>query len=151
MVISDLVIISIDQHFPKRPKLSDVAIQVHNRNCFFVSRQYYKNYYVSQALRGIWYSIYPSKEKMYTEAFCDLSISEQSKQMYVRLQRRWVDTVCRLINYYAESSPHHLVAIMFRIDYPDKEVIHNLCTLDEYISDLLNGGIRFDELYFVAV
>lgn len=151
MVISDLVIISIDQCFPKKPKLKDVTIQVHNRNCYFASRQYSKNYYVSQALRGIWYSIYPSKEKMYTEAFCDLSISEESKQMYVHLQECWADTVCRMINFCAETSPHHLIAIMFRIDYPEKEVIHNFCTLDEYISDLLNDRIQFDELYFVKV
>lgn len=151
MVVSDLVIVSIDQHFPKRPKFDQVAIQTHNRNCFFALRQYYKNYFVSQALRGIWYSIYPQKEKMYMDAFCDLSISGQSKQLHVHLRESWIETVCSLIKYYTESSPHHLIGIMFRIDYPDKEVIHTVCSLDEYISALLNGDIRFDELYFVTV
>ena len=151
MVVSDLVIIAIDQRFPKKPKSDQVAIQTYNRNSFFVSQQYYNSFFICQALRGIWYSMCPKKEKMYTDTFCDLAISDQLKQLHVHLRDCWIDTLCSLIKYYIESSPHHLVGIMFRLDYPEREVIHSVCSVDEYISDLLNGSVCFDELYFVTI
>lgn len=150
MVVSDLVIVSIDQHIPKKPKSDQVTIQTHNRNGLFVLHQYHNSFFLAQSLRGIWYSIYPKKERMYTDAFCDLAIAKQSKRLHVCLRDCWIDVLCGLIKHFVQSSPHHLIGIMFRIDYPDKEVIHSVRSVNEYISDLLSGNVHFDELYFVT-
>lgn len=150
MVISDFVLLVIDQHIPCKPDINNLQIISTDRNRFFVPTQYANGLFILQALRGMWYTIYPPKEDMYSNAFCELIISKQSGEKLVHIREHWINALCCIIEYYVAKSPHELIGLMFRIDTPRSEKIHSTRHLIDFLCDLQNDRIHFDELYFIT-
>ena len=150
MVISDFILVAIDQRIPLKPNIPNLEVCISNRNPFFVPKQYEHGLFILQALRGISYTFYPPKEQIYSNAFCELVFSDQPEIKIVHVRECWTEIICDIIAYYVYNSPHRLIGLLFRLDTPYSEIVHATCGLSEFLSNLRNNRIHFDELYFVA-
>lgn len=148
MVISDFVIISPKQLFAKLPKNFDLIIETCNRNVF-PKTVYVDGFHIAQrVLRGIWYTIYPGEEKLYTDAFFDLEINNGMSNVVIRSD--WINVIDELIDFFLEKSPDHTIVVLLRLDYPNCEMFHKHQSRDEFCDKMKKNQLHFDEMYFVS-
>lgn len=149
MVISDFVIISPHQFFARVPKETDVFVEATNRNFIYQKTIYKDGFFITQHfLRGIWYTVYPSKDKIYTDSFFDLDID--CGVYNVILRNSWRNTIMKVIDYFIDKEPRHSIFVLFRLGYPKCEIFHNCMSKYEFCSKMLEGKLHFDEIYYVS-
>lgn len=148
MVITDLNIICIAQRrrsFPQNRK--GFFIETHDRNHRNLRPVYGDDRFpLAQVLHGWWYRIYPAEPAIYEDAFFDLADVYHT----LRVRPHWMDTVKELLSFYLEQSPCGQIAVVIYLRSSIKECVHETCTLNFYMQELIAGKINYNHLYHIT-
>ncbi len=148
MIWIDFSIICIDQAKPSiPPNIKSDDIDIYERTAdsgSFYPLDY--NFRTADALTGYWYMIWLPEEIKYDESFFDIS---ERNCPWINVIPKWKDTVINVLEFYLNESPKHRIAVLLRVQDDSNDVVHPVCKLDEFINDLTEGNIRYNELYFI--
>ena len=151
-VLCDYIIISLKQHKKIKKPVNDLGIIIEEtrRDRILHTMNFY-GFSIFQAFTGWWYTFYT--QDIYKDCFFDLGdvYSESEFGNYpLYVMPKWEKTVYSLLEYYLSNTDSGSIAVLFRLDYPKREVFHPVKTLEEFWDDMQNGKIYFDEVYFVS-
>ncbi|MDO4415081.1 MAG: hypothetical protein Q4C20_08375 [Erysipelotrichaceae bacterium] len=149
-VQADFIIVAVNQRKRIKKYDNNVVIDEVKRNWLFPMMNIY-GFYVFQSLKGWWYTISP--QDFNDDYFFDLGDVDQESaagNYPVKVNEKWENTVYHIIEYYLACTDSESIAVMFRLDYPKREVLHSTITLDEFWDNLKKGNIYFDEAYFLS-
>lgn len=97
-------------------------------------------------LLGNLYFVWLPDEIIYDESFFDIS---QKDCPWVCVETKWASTVKRILQFYLQESPTHQIAVLLRVQEESADITHSACSLEEYMNALIEGNIRWNELYFI--
>ena len=149
MLICDLIIISFEKRIPIRHLRDKFTFEKYNRNGFLPPKLYKDAFPVLQAFRGFWYRVYPPAKDMYTNTFFDMEIRADGIP-YVVVRQEWINNISRLMTHFLGFEPGLHFGVLVRLDGTRNEVIHTGYTIAKFVDELLQGNIRFDELYLIG-
>ncbi len=150
-VVSDLFIVVPFQKEALIYEAPQIQTQADLRDIHSPPQFALKSFQVLQAIMGMWYTIYPDDAHIYTDAFFDLeSDSSAQGNDTVILRNKWTETIFNTLKYYLDHSPNQLLAVMIRLDYPHRELVHSPISYSAFTQKLLSNQIKFDELYYIV-
>ncbi|MCH5160686.1 MAG: hypothetical protein J1G04_01500 [Clostridiales bacterium] len=148
MVIADFGIICLGQTECNYPNGTvDICFEVHRR--LADSKAMYDNTYnfhTADTLIGNWYFVWPKEEIMYEKPFFDIG---PKGRPWVCVAREWRETIRKVLEFYICQSPEQKVAVLIREQDNSDNIVHPILKIDEFMSKLLSGNIRWNELYFI--
>jgi len=151
MIWIDFGIICIGQTTPSippmPPKIDRMTIDVSKRTIDSDAR-YNEDYifHTADTLIGYWYVPWLPEEFRYDESFFDMS---EKGCPWVYVVPKWKDIVRSVLEFYLKESPEHRIAVLLRIEDQSNDIVHSVCKIDEFMNDLTDGNIRWNELYFI--
>lgn len=150
MIWVDFGIICIGQKNSSVP--SDVAdkliVDIHDRqgdSSPLYDKTYY-NFCTADKLNGYWYNFFLPDPACFEESLFDISHRDIP---YITILPKWVDTVRRILEFYINESPDNRIAVLIRIQDNSDDVEHSVRSIDEFMGELIDGNIRWNELYYI--
>lgn len=148
MIWIDFGIICIGQKQISAPSnIKDIVVEGYHRTA--ESEPFYnENYHFSTAdkLLGCWYNIWLPEPICYEESFFDIA----SKGVpYVEVVPKWSKYVENILSFYISQSPTKKIAVLLRVQDSSNDTVHPDCCFDEFIQELTNGNIKWNEIYCI--
>lgn len=148
MIWIDFGIICIGQTKPSiPPNINSNDIEIYKRT-ISSEAQYdeWYNFHTADTLIGYWYIPWLPEEIMYDESFFDIS---EKGCPWMNVVPKWEGTVKSILEFYLNESPNHKIAVLLRIQDKSNDTVHSVCKIDEFMNELIEGNIRWNELYFI--
>ena len=68
---------------------------------------------------------------------------------YIEIVPKWTEYVKNILSFYIDQSPTKKIAVLLRVEDFSNDTVHSDCSIDEFIQELTEGNIKWNELYFV--
>lgn len=149
MILIDFGIICIGQSeitYPNNIKNVEFEVENRQRNSESMYDEWY-HFETADRLVGKWYLVWPSKDIYFEQSFFDLSDKGNFKVCVVP---KWKDTVKKILDFYIQESPTHQIAVLLRMQDESNNISHPICSAKEFIDYLMDGEIKWNEIYFIT-
>ena len=109
---------------------------------------YNESYHFNTAdkLMGCWYNIWFPQPICYEESFFDIATKGIP---YIEIVPKWTEYVKDILSFYIDQSLTKKIAVLLRVEDFSNDTVHSDCSIDEFIQELTEGNIKWNELYFV--
>ena len=148
MIWIDFGIICIGQEQTSTPSdMDDIIVEGHQRRAD--SEPFYNesdHFHTADKLLGCWYNVWLPKPICYDESFFEIA---PEGVPYVEVVPKWSKCVEDILSFYINQSPINKIAVLLRIQDDSDDVVHPACSLAEFVHELSEGNIKWNELYFV--
>lgn len=144
----DFGIICIGQEQISTPTtIKDIVVEGYQRTAdskpFYIQSYHF---HTADKLLGYWYNIWLPESLCYEESFFDIA----SKGVpYVEVVPKWSKYVEDILSFYISQSPINKIAVLLRVEDTSNDIVHSDCSLAEFVQALIEGNIKWNELYFV--
>ncbi len=148
MIWIDFGVICLGQTKPSIPpgiKSDDVEIYERTADSESFYNETY-NFHTADTLTGYWYMFWLPEEIKYDESFFDIS---ERNCPWINVVPKWKNIVRSILEFYLSESPVHRIAVLLRVQDDSDDTVHSICKLDEFMNSLVEGNIKFNELYFI--
>ena len=150
MIWIDFSIICVGQRELSKPNnMNNIIVDAFPRNIDsnpFYSEDY--NFNSADKLLGYWYNVWLPEPICFEESFFDISKKDVP---WVNVVYKWEKTVQEILEFYINESPEHKIAVLLRVQDDSNDVVHPLCKLDDFVNNLKEGNIKWNELYYVTL
>jgi len=149
MIIADLNIICVEQAkrtFPKN--IDEIVVESHDRrqSCDPVYPD--DNFGEANRINGWWYTFWPTDQYFLSCPFFELPCS--SDPYAIKLSSAWEKEVIKLFSYYIGISPVQMIGVLVRAQGISNNVVHDCVSLNVFREKMMNGQIKYNELYYVS-
>lgn len=148
MIWIDFGIICIGQEKESVPfDMEDLLIEGYQRTA--ESEPFYNatyNFCTADRLQGYWYNIWLPEPVCFDESFFDIAYKNVP---YIKVVPKWAEQVKRILAFYINESPVKRIAVLLRVQDISNDAVHTDCKLDDFFQKLIEGNVKWNELYYV--
>ena len=145
----DFGIICIEQEQSSVPSnMNDFVFESYERTADsepFYNESYH--FHTADKLTGYWYNIWLPDPICYEESFFDIATKGVP---YIEVVPKWTEYVKDILSFYIDQSPTNKIAVLLRVQDSSNDTVHPDCSLDEFVQELTNGNIKWNEIYFIS-